>query len=738
MLRLSILFSCFLLPAWGVGTAAETQPDGKHRLEQLVTELEDPAAREKLLNQLRLLSKAQAESAPANDLDKATTGLLRDISTRISALSEAAFSTALGIQHLPQATRWVRGQFENEKSRAVWLEALLNISIVLAAGYLVYFVSSAMFRKAQRAVIRKPRVAASDRIIAALAVFLFDLLPIVLFAIAAYFALTLVDAREQTRLAALAWIHASILVRFAIALARLFFVPESSQIRLVRISDESAYYGVIWTRRVAFIAIYGYFALQAGLLLGLDPPAHLALLHLLGMLLALLFIVLVAQNRAFVANLIRGAQTPSQGAAATGLRRRIAPIWHWLAIMYIVMLYMAWSLSASGGFLWLARATLGSALVAALGFFALHMLRIFFERGFRVSKELSTRYPGLEHRANRYIPVLHTLTRALVLVLMVLALLQAWGADTLAWLLSDSGRVLSGKAITIGLILLASFFFWELGNGLIERFLQQKEQFGRIRVRTARLRTLLTVGKNALRVLILLVTTLMVLAQLNVDITPLLAGAGVLGVALGFGSQKLVQDVINGAFILFDDTISVGDVADVGGKSGLVEAISIRNVRLRDTSGTVHTIPFSAISTISNMTKDFSYYVLDVGVGYDEDIDQVIQVLKDIGTELQQDPDFGPLILEPVDVMGLNSFDSSSVTVKARIKTLPIKQWAVGREFNRRMKKRFDELDIEIPYPHMTLVRSSGKQEKRQSVSLSSGDETEQDSDSDDGIPATS
>jgi small conductance mechanosensitive channel len=155
--------------------------------------------------------------------------------------------------------------------------------------------------------------------------------------------------------------------------------------------------------------------------------------------------------------------------------------------------------------------------------------------------------------------------------------------------------------------------------------------------------------------------------------------------------------------ILFEDMIAVGDVVEVGGQGGLVEAVTIRNVRLRDLAGTVHIIPFSAISTVSNLTKDYSYYVFDVGVAYREDTDHVVAVLKGLGAELESDPDFTRLILQPLEILGVDSFADSAVIIKARFKTRPIQQWNVGREFNRRMKKRFDELGIEIPFPHQTL-----------------------------------
>jgi small conductance mechanosensitive channel len=172
---------------------------------------------------------------------------------------------------------------------------------------------------------------------------------------------------------------------------------------------------------------------------------------------------------------------------------------------------------------------------------------------------------------------------------------------------------------------------------------------------------------------------------------------------VAFGAQTLVKDIITGAIILFQDLVAVGEVVKVGDTAGLVEAISIRHIRLRDLSGTVHTVPFSEISTISNLTKDFSFYVFDIGIAYREDVDRVMEALKDLGDELQRDPDFATLILAPLEIFGLDRFADSAIIIKARIKTLPIQQWTIGREFNRRLKRRFDELGIEIPFPHRTL-----------------------------------
>jgi small conductance mechanosensitive channel len=201
-----------------------------------------------------------------------------------------------------------------------------------------------------------------------------------------------------------------------------------------------------------------------------------------------------------------------------------------------------------------------------------------------------------------------------------------------------------------------------------------------------------------------------ILDQLGVNTTPILAGAGIVGLAVGFGSQTLVKDLINGLFILFEESIRVGDYADVGKNEGIVEAVGLRTVRLRDVSGNFHVVPNSSIDTVTNMTKEFSRTVIDVGVAYKEDVDEVMDILREIGEEMRNDPEYGEKILEPLEIFGLHKFDDSAIVIRARMTTKPLKQWGLKREFNRRVKKVFDERGIEIPFPHRTIYMGEPKE----------------------------
>jgi small-conductance mechanosensitive channel len=222
-----------------------------------------------------------------------------------------------------------------------------------------------------------------------------------------------------------------------------------------------------------------------------------------------------------------------------------------------------------------------------------------------------------------------------------------------------------------------------------------------------RARTLGRLIKNALTAVVLGVATLTILRELNVDIMPLLTGAGIVGLAVGFGAQTLVKDLISGVFLILDDNVRVGDVARINGTGGLVEAINLRTIVLRDHEGTVHVFPNGSITTLSNLTKDFAYAVVDVGVGYAEDADRVVDVLRAVGAEVAADHAIAPNVLAPIEVQALEALGNGQMLVRLRLKARPLTQWDIGRELRRRIKKTFDAQGIHLSAPpgSITLIQ---------------------------------
>jgi small conductance mechanosensitive channel len=262
--------------------------------------------------------------------------------------------------------------------------------------------------------------------------------------------------------------------------------------------------------------------------------------------------------------------------------------------------------------------------------------------------------------------------------------------------------IINGTRITLVIVLsYVVIRFTRIVSGRILKKLTEKERLGDEQKK--RIDTLTRTVINTLTIVIIVMAVMIILGQLGINVGPIMAGAGVLGLAVGFGAQSLVKDVITGFFILLDNRINIGDVIQAAGVAGLVESINLRVTTLRDLEGKVHFIPNGEISVVSNLTKGWSRCVLDIGVAYKEDTDHVCEVLKRVGDELLEAPEYSDVILEPLEILGVDAFANSQVTIKMMFKTKPIKQWMVAREFRRRVKKAFDAEGIEIPFPHRTL-----------------------------------
>ncbi|MCB1741407.1 MAG: mechanosensitive ion channel [Gammaproteobacteria bacterium] len=732
-----------LLPGAPAAGGGATNPPDANRIDAIIAELEDPAARQQLIEKLRLLQQAQqpdaaqhggqAAETPVAVLQTATSTVLEQVTAKVALVGRVVVDVVGSVNALPNIVGWATEQMLVPTKRQLWLEVLANLALVLGLGYVGYWLSALLLRRIRRGRGDALTRSVALRVMRSTGTLLLDLLPVLAFAGVAYATMSLLGLRYSTRLVAVAWVNAALIVSLVLVVGRFLYAPDHPGRRLLPVSDETAQYLHIWLKRLTRTAIYGYFALQAGLVLGLPWAAYEGLLRLFGLIVALQLVVLIFQNREPVAEVIGGDRGDGGGesgqrpgddeqvaveardeetiepARVGQIRQRLAGAWHLLAALYVLVLYGIWALDVTGGFYYMLRATVLSLAIIVIARGVLGLLSRAIDHPLHMKRDLNRRFPGLEARANRYLPIVHSGLRLLVMILALLAILEAWGTGALAWLASEPGRYLGARLGTIVMVVVGAVVVWEGASALIESYLAETDGRGRRRTRSARVRTLLSVARNALLTLVSVVATLLVLSELGINIAPLLAGAGVVGLAIGFGAQTLVKDFITGAIILFQDLISVGDVVTVSGISGLVEAVSIRHVRLRDLSGTVHTIPFSSITTVSNLTKDFSYYVMDIGVAYREDVDEVMQVLGDIGRELRADRVYGREILDDLEILGVDGFADSAVMIKARIKTRPIQQWMVGREFNRRMKRRFDELGIEIPYPHQTVYFGTDK-----------------------------
>ena len=265
--------------------------------------------------------------------------------------------------------------------------------------------------------------------------------------------------------------------------------------------------------------------------------------------------------------------------------------------------------------------------------------------------------------------------------------------------------------LNIFIIIFIGFFGWKTLSTIIKKKLDSLDD-SKDEAQTQRVNTLFRILKNFVSIAILIVVIMLVLSELGIQIGPLIAAAGVVGLAVGFGAQTLVKDIITGLFIILEGQITIGDIVEVAGHSGRVEAITIRTVRLRDINGHLHVVPFSEVTTVKNITQDQDYHSFEIGVSYNEDVDHVIETIEKVGKDLQKDKDFTSKINGEIEVFGLDKFEDSALIIKGRIPTVHKQQWAVRREFNRRIKLAFDKSGIEIPFPQTTISYLDTKKKK--------------------------
>jgi small conductance mechanosensitive channel len=319
------------------------------------------------------------------------------------------------------------------------------------------------------------------------------------------------------------------------------------------------------------------------------------------------------------------------------------------------------------------------------------------------------RLPG-PHTADRTIRMTRitrlttAVARLLAAIGAVVMVLNVWGLDISAWASRTLGPEFEAAGLRMLLLLLVAAAAFEAAGFAIGWLFSGVAANAHEVRRQAQLKTLGPVIQRVAQTTIVVVAGLMAMSEIGVKIGPLIAGAGVIGIALGFGAQTLVKDFLTGMFLIIEDIVSVGDVVRIGDSGGLVEQMTLRTIRLRDFDGTLHVFPYGEAQVVHNLTKTFSYYVFNLQISYGADIDEAMSIMRRVGAGMQAEAAYADLILDPIEVVGVDNLADSGVVLKARIKTQPIQQWTVGREYNRRIKLAFDEAGIEIPFPHMKIV----------------------------------
>ncbi|MEE4363954.1 MAG: mechanosensitive ion channel domain-containing protein [Desulfotignum sp.] len=719
-----VLFVFILHPFKAVaqGDHSGSTDPSRVSIEKLLQDLEDPQRLENLKQDLRVLLQAsEASSGETGGESKGFAGeMLRAMSGYMQKINHVLAEVGQNMLQIPDLARDIAGQAQDPERLWRWGEMGGKVILVLLAGFLAQLLVSRLLSRVRNSLEDRETYSKGVRVLLMFGNTLLELIPIAAFGAAAYGLLPLLQPRSGTQLTALTLINANVLVRVILAFTSRLLIPATPSLRLLPLDSESVQYLHIWVRRVVRISVYGYFILEAVLIFGVSASLYLFLLKMLGLIIALMVIILVLQNRKDVAWWLRGeykqteapelqteSDTPDPHLrkiqAVTALRRRFADFWHIAAILFTLGIFAIWALEIEDGVYFMARALILTIMVAVLTAFLFRISQRSLDQLFKVSDELKKNYPNLEARANRYLPLLRYTVKGVLSIIAAFSIMQAWGIGTFSWILSPRGGTVISKLLVITLIISGAFLFWELVSLKIEAYMTREREGVTGRTANKRILTLLPLVNNVIRIALVLVAGMSVLSHIGINIAPLLAGAGVVGLAVGFGAQTLVRDVITGAFILMEDSISVGDWVEAGGYAGTVEHLTIRTLTLRDLTGAIFVIPFGDVTTVKNSNRDFGYALVDAGVAYREDYGEVVQALQDVATELQQDETWGPDIIGDLELFGLNNLGDSAVEIRVRLKTRPMRHFAVRRAFLERMKRVFDERGIEIPFPHQTI-----------------------------------
>ena len=593
----------FLLSGPFVAQAQQAEPAPAvtvQELEDLAAVMEDGAARKQLLSRIRTLIVTRKKSQVQPPVKSAGARLIAALSENVEETRRRLAAAAASLRDVPVIFAWVQDQAANPKTRQRWFDLMIKVALILFAG--------AVAERLVRLLLRRPRRALEEPDAETLWVRLplltgrtmLDLVPLVGFAATAYAVATVMPLTPQVDVVALILINAYLIVRGILVVAGMLLAPTAESLRILPLTDLTANYLFIWIRRLVGVSVFGFFFAEVALLLGLPGGGYTGLLGLMGLVITGLTVIFLLQNRVPVAVWIRGE---GKARRARRLRDHLAGIWHVLAVLYVAAIYGVWVLGIEGGFHYLARATAVSAVILVASRLVMTGLGRLLKRGFAIRQDVRDRFPALEERANRYLPALRLALRWAVGLIAALALLETWGVDALGWLDTPLGKQLTESAFSIMAVLVLALIFWEAVNTGVERYLNRTDAQGNMVERSVRIRTLLPLLRKVAITVLAVMVSLIVLSELGINIGPLLAGAGVIGLAVGFGAQTLVKDVITGLFILVEDTIAVGDWVTVGGHEGDVESLSIRTIRLRDVPGTVYTVPFSEVGTVINTSE---------------------------------------------------------------------------------------------------------------------------------------
>jgi small-conductance mechanosensitive channel len=701
------------------------------KVDDFMAALSDEQVRRLLIEALK---KQAAEEAAATTSQKEMTGIAGFIDTvrakvDLIRLRVEEFKSGedTKMTKIPSLYSYLgKGERDANSTRVI-----LSAIAVFLAAFLIDFMFNRYTAAVRRHIAATPPVNWRAKMSALGLRGLLDLISICVFAAAVLVIFHLfLDRTMPQRVLVATYLAAVLIVRAAHLLSRLLLAPRIPALRILPLGDETALFLHRWIMALVAVGSFGLLTCGIFRLAGTPEAPHFIMVSLVGLVLALMFITMILQKRKTVMQALTGNLPP------TSLRARLAIYWHHFAIFGVVLLWILSVLNRllagdqPGGYL-----GLKTLLIVPLYFLLDWILRRILEVAFGIVQKPDD--PGAtaqtakdtdlgaavgdetgDAAANavaepapnrldigRLRKIVRGGLRVALAFLMFFWIMRIWGVEL------KIGQEVARAAFNILVVVLVCFVAWELGNAAIKRRLakempeededDEKEEGGS---GGSRIATLLVLLRKFMLVVIIVLASLIILSSVGVNIGPLIAGAGVIGLAIGFGAQTLVKDIISGMFFLIDDAFRVGDYVDTGKQKGTVAAISLRSLRLRHPRGMVYTIPFSDISSVTNFSRDYIITKLDFRVPFDSDLEQVRKLVKKkVYQKIMEDPELGKKLLGPIKSQGVREVDDSAMIVRVKYKTAPGEQFAIRKQVYRLMQEGFQEAGLKFAHRNVTV-----------------------------------
>ena len=706
---LFLLFFLFSMSA-AVIAAQETEKISAEDLQQVVELMENPQRREifvkdlkKVIHAKEVTEKTRPEKRERKQLViESLFGKFEKLSKKII---DSGASTISLLSQMPRAMQNAKTFLAQSGNQA----KLLNLLIAIASGIIIAFIIRRLLKKLMTQTTERTKSLTSKVIVGVLGAVL-SLLPYGALLISLFPLFRLLPSFSVGYSLVFLFFTVLLFYRIAIEFFRIFLSPDEERARILPLSNENAQYFWIWMLRFVNYTAFYFLMVKTLLLVQMVPSSFIFIRTLFLLVFPIMISIFVLQIARDIRAKYESSQRNDEGSESDR-KNILAPViryWSVPAIGYSWAIFLFLIVRHEKGFHYLFMATLKTGFAILLLFLALKVLDKLIARLFTINERVKEKFPGLEEKANRYILMVRRVFGWIIVAMALGIIGQAWGIPVAAFVASKTGGLIITRTIailiTIGLVVAI------IGTSqLVSDHVLKAKKGKKKKEASQKMKTLVPMIRTAINIAAGFIGGIVILDRIGVNTTPILAGAGIVGLAIGFGSQTLVKDLINGLFILFEESIRVGDYVDVGKDEGTVEAVGLRTVKLRDLSGNVHVVPNSSINAVMNYSKEFSRTVIDVGVAYREDVDEVMDIIREVGEEMRNDPEYSKNILEPIEVFGLQKFDDSAIVIRARLTTKPLKQWGLKREFNRRIKKVFDQRGIEIPFPHRTVYMGEPK-----------------------------